>query len=107
MKIRIGDQSLRVRLSTEEADALEKGASLSTSLRLNAIDSFEFELRTWNLSIGEVHSEKHKLIASIPQHASHQLATVKGFLYRCQQASGMHPDLTLEVEIDLQKQKHT
>jgi hypothetical protein len=107
MKIRISDQSLRVRISAEEANALEKGAFISTSLRINAIDTFEFELRTWNLNIGEVHSEKHKLVASIPHPAAHQLATDKGFVYRCEHTSGTLPDLTLEVEIDLQKAKHT
>jgi len=107
MKIRISDQSLRIRLTIEEAQALEKGAFITTSLHLNAIDDFRIELHMWHLNIGEVHSEKNKLSVSIPQQAVRQLAHETGYLFRCEQESHEHPALTLEVEIDLQKAKHS
>lgn len=107
MKIRISDQSLRIRLSEQEASALEHGAFITSSLRLNAIDTFEIELHTWHLNIGEIQSEKNKLVVSIPQEAASQLAHDNGFLYRCKQESHTLPSLTIEVEIDLQKAKHS
>lgn len=107
MKIRMGDQSLRMRLSPEEAQALKKEAFISTRLQLNHIDSFEIELRTWHLSIGEVHAEKNKLIASIPIEAAGHLLDIQGYTFRSEQLVGMKNALILEVEIDLEKAKHS
>ncbi len=107
MKIRISDQSLRIRLSQQEADSLYAGATLSTRLSLNALDEFEFELKTWHLAIGEVNAERNKLIASIPLEAAHQLATIPGYRFIAEQATDNNKPLELEIEIDLAKEKNT
>jgi hypothetical protein len=103
MKIRISDQSLRVRLSGQEGLMLEKGNALSASLTFSAIDQFIFELRTWNLTIGEVHLEKNKIIASIPATAAASLAHERGYCFTCEQLSDSEPALQLDIEIDLEK----
>jgi len=103
MKIRISDQSLRVRLSSKEALLLERGDELNASLTFSAIDQFVFELRTWNLTIGEVHLEKNKIIASIPATAATSLAHERGYCFTCEQLSDSKPALQLEIEIDLEK----
>lgn len=105
MKVRIGDQSLRIRISQKEAESLNSGDTLTTFIRLSPIECFEIELRTWNLTIGEVHAEPHKLIASIPLTASQQLAAERGYSFTCEQSAHDHRPLTLEVEIDLQKER--
>ena len=107
MKIRISDQSLRIRLSQQEADSLYAGATLSTRLSLNALDEFEFELKTWHLAIGEVNAERNKLIASIPLEAAHQLATIPGYRFIAEQSADNNKPLELEIEIDLAKEKNT
>jgi hypothetical protein len=107
MKIRISDQSLRIRLSQEEAQSLHSGATLSARLCLNALDEFEFELKKWHLAIGEVNAERNKLIASIPLEAAHQLASTRGYIFRSEQAADKNKPLELEIEIDLAKEKNT
>jgi hypothetical protein len=107
MKIRISDQSLRIRLTADEALALEKGAFITTSLRFNTIDLFEVELHNWNLTIAEVQSEKNKLIVSMPPDAVRKLVHEPGYLFQYEQENGAETALKLEVEIDLQKAKHT
>jgi hypothetical protein len=107
MKIRIGDQSLRIRLSMEEARTLAKESIVTTSLCLNAMDNFEIELRPWHLEIGEVHTERNKLTASIPLTAARRLHEEKGYSFQCEQEVSGLPPLRLEVEIDLQKAQHS
>jgi hypothetical protein len=107
MKIRISDQSLRIRLSRHEAEALCNEEVLTTELTLNALDQFVIELRTWHLAIGEVNSERHKLIASIPLEAAQQLASTSGYRFSNEQASNKTEPLLLEIEIDLAKEKNT
>ena len=107
MKIRISDQSLRIRLSQQEAQSLHAGATLSIHLCLNALDEFAFDLKTWHLAIGEVNSERNKLTVSIPMEAAHQLATTSGYIFRSEQAADIKKSLELEIEIDLTKEKNT
>jgi hypothetical protein len=107
MKIRISDQSLRIRLSQQEAQSLYAGRTLSTSLSLNALDQFAFELKTWHLAIGEVNPERNKLIVSVPQEAAHQLATIPCYRFLSEQAADNNKPLQLEIEIDLAKEKNT
>lgn len=107
MKIRISEQSLRIRLSQQEAESLHAGATLSTSLSINALDQFAIELKAWHLAIGEVNTERNKLIASIPQEAAHQLATNPGYRFITEQAADNNKTLELEIEIDLAKEKNT
>ena len=107
MKIRISDQSLRIRLSQQEAQSLHAGATLSTHLCLNALDEFAFDLKTWHLAIGEVNSERNKLTVSIPLEAAHQLATIPGYRFIAEQSADNNKPLQLEIEIDLAKEKNT
>jgi hypothetical protein len=107
MKIRISDQSLRIRLSQQEAQSLNAGATLSTSLCLNALDEFAFDLKTWHLAIGEVNSEKNKLTVSIPMDAAHQLTSTSGYIFHSEQATDIKKPLELRIEIDLAKEKNT
>lgn len=107
MKVRISDQSLRIRLTGDEALALEKEAFITTFLRFNSIDLFEVELHNWHLAIAEVHSEQNKLIVSIPHDAVRKLVHERGYLFQYEQENGSETALKLEVEIDLQKAKHT
>jgi hypothetical protein len=106
MKVRIGDQSLRVRISPHEAEALERGAHLSVNLRLNVIDTFSLELHAWHLSIAELHSESNLLKLSIPREAAQQLVAERGYSFRSEQPSGNQNPLLIEVEIDLEKAKN-
>lgn len=106
MKIRIGDQSLRLRISAAEAEALHNGKELTTTLRLNAIDVFEVVLRTWNLSIAEVQYQANQLTASIPLEASHHLVNTRGYTFDSRQQGADGAPLSFEVEIDLEKAKH-
>jgi hypothetical protein len=106
MKIRIGDQSLRVRISAAEAEALHQGKEITTTLHFNAIDVFEVVLRTWNLSIAEVHYQANQLTASIPLEASQHLVTTRGYTFRSEQQGADGKPLSFEVEIDLEKAKH-
>jgi hypothetical protein len=106
MKIRIGDQSLRVRISAAEAEALHQGKEITTTLHFNAIDAFEVVLRTWNLSIGEVHYQANQLITSIPLEASQNLANTRGYTFRSEQLGANGTPLSFEVEIDLVKATH-
>jgi hypothetical protein len=103
MKIRISEQSLRVRLSSEEATALNEGETLRTNLRLNAIDTFEVILQPWHLAIGEVHAEAEGLRISIPTEAARRLALEHDYIFTERQpADSAHP-LVISIEIDLQK----
>ena len=106
MKIRIGDQSLRLRISAAEAEALHQGKEITTTLHFNAIDVFEVVLRSWNLSIAEVLYEGHKLTVSIPVVASQLLVNTRGYIFRSEQHGADASPLMLEVEIDLEKAKH-
>jgi hypothetical protein len=106
MKIRISDQSLRVRLSGEEAMQLSEGQTLQTTLRLNAIDSFEFALQSWHLAIGEVHEEPGRLLISIPTEAAQRLATERDYRFTTQQNTDSIQPLVITIEIDLQKTPH-
>ena len=106
MKIRIGDQSLRVRISADEAEILNKGKEIKTSLRFNTIDAFEVVLRTWNLSIAEVHYQAHQLTASLPLDAPQHLLNTPRYAFRSEQQGVDGRPLLLEVEIDLEKAKH-
>ncbi|MFM9005632.1 MAG: DUF7009 family protein [Flavobacteriales bacterium] len=106
MKIRISNQLLRIRISNEEALALNKGAIVKTVLQISPADRFDVELQTWNLTIGEVHSGTHRLSVSIPIEASQRLIAESGYTFSCEQATGSEQSLTLEVEIDLQKEKN-
>jgi hypothetical protein len=103
MKIRLGNQSLRIRISLREAEMLCNRETVSASLRLSPIDEFEFELSCWNLSIAEVHLEPKKLIASIPEGAAIQLMRERGFTFRQEQMADTDNPLKLEVEIDFEK----
>ena len=107
MKIRISDQSLRVRISRDEARALCVGQTISTTLRLNTIDRFEVALQTWHLTIGEVISEAASLVISIPIAAASKLAEENDYIFSCQQPSDSSSPLVLSVEIDLQKEPNT
>jgi hypothetical protein len=107
MKIRIGDQSLRVRLFKEEAMQVYEGNAVFTELRLNAIDVFTIELRSWNLTIAEIHFEDHQLHISIPEEAAHHIATQAGYCYRFDSPSDAAKPVKLTVEIDFEKVPHS
>ena len=107
MKIRISEQSVRVRLSREEAQALCDGQTISTTLRLNTIDRFEVALQTWHLTIGEVITEASSLVISIPMAAASKLAKENDYIFSCQQPSDSSSPLVMSVEIDLQKIPNT
>lgn len=106
MKIRISEQSLRVRLSQAEAQALHEGQTLRTTLRLNAIDCFEIALQSWHLSIGEVHTDNGNLLLSIPTAAASRLATERDYSYTAHQPADSPEPLVIRIEIDLQKTPH-
>jgi hypothetical protein len=103
MKIRLGNQSFRIRISLREAEMLCKRETITTSLRLSPIDEFAVELTCWNLSIAEVKLEPKKLIASIPESAAIQLMRERGFTFQQEQKADTAPPLKLEVEIDFEK----
>ena len=104
MKVRIGNQSLRIRITPTEAKALSSGTTITTTLNLTAIESFAIELRQWNLIIGQVHTEQGKLIASVPKADVEQLIATPGYTFLCEQESGeTQKPIKLEIEIDLQK----
>ena len=103
MKIRLSNQSLRIRISMQEAEKLCHRETIATSLRLSPIDEFAVELTCWNLAIAEVHLEQKKIIASIPESAAIQLTSERGFTFRQEQAADTRNPLKLEVEIDLEK----
>jgi hypothetical protein len=105
MKIRLGDQSLRIRITLAEAAKLSNGENITASIRLSAIDEFEVELSCWNLSIAEVHLEPKKLIAYIPESAAIQLSQERGFTLQQEQNADSGNPLKLEIEIDLEKGK--
>lgn len=107
MKIRISDQSVRVRISRDEAIALCEGQTIATTLRLNTIDRFEVALQTWHLTIGEVISEASRLVISIPVASASKLAEENDHLFSCQQPTDNSSPLVLSVEIDLQKEPNT
>jgi hypothetical protein len=107
MKIRISDQSLRIRLSEEEVQRLCEEEVISTTIQLNAIDSFKVELGVWHLKIGEVQTAKNSLLVSIPQTAAQSMLQEKGYIYSCEQEVTGNSALQLEVEIDLQKATHS
>ncbi|MFM9004956.1 MAG: DUF7009 family protein [Flavobacteriales bacterium] len=106
MKIRISNQLLRIRISREEALALNRGGLITTALQLSPVESFQIELQTWNLTIGEVHSETNKLLVSLPFEALQRLIDENGYAYSCEQTTDVGQSLTFEVEIDLQKEKN-
>jgi hypothetical protein len=101
------EQSVRVRLSREEAQALCDGQTISTTLRLNTIDRFEVALQTWHLTIGEVITEASSLVISIPMAAASKLAKENDYIFSCQQPSDSSSPLVMSVEIDLQKIPNT
>jgi hypothetical protein len=106
MKVRISDQSLRIRISKKEANALREGAIITTAIQLSPIERFEVELLTWNLTIGEVHTATNKLVVSIPFGEAERLITEIGYTYTSQQFVYTRQSWTLEIEIDLQKENN-
>ncbi len=106
MKIRISDQSIRVRLSHAEALQVSNGQSVNTTLRLNAIDSFEIVLHSWHLDIGEVHEEPGRLLISMPAEAAQRLSTERDYRFTAQQNTDSVQPLVIAIEIDLQKIPH-
>jgi hypothetical protein len=107
MKIRISDQSLRVRLSKEEAIQLHAGSTITTELRLNTIDVFAIELRSWNLTIAEIHFEDNHMLISIPMEAAQQIAITPGYTYLFDAFGDAKDAMNLAVEIDFEKAPHT
>jgi len=105
MKVRLSNQSLRIRISSEEAEQLIKGEEIISSLKLNVIDSFEVILKSWKLSIGEISLEAKKLIASIPESATTSLLKERGYSFQQQQETDIENPLIWVVEVDLEKVK--
>jgi hypothetical protein len=103
MKVRIGDQSLRIRLTEAEAKRLSEGDAVRTRLQLNAIDVFTVELTSWNLSIGEVHFGDKTLLVSIPVQNAQQFTHQQGYSYQSEQQVNPVSPLKFSVEIDLEK----
>ncbi|MFN5621024.1 MAG: DUF7009 family protein [Flavobacteriales bacterium] len=103
MKVRISDQSLRIRISPAEAQQLSEGNTLQTHLQLNTIDVFSVTLQSWNLSIGEVHAEEKSLMLSIPNAAAQDLAHQPGYTFSGEQQNEPSAPLKFSVEIDLEK----
>lgn len=107
MKVRISEQSLRMRLAEVDLERLCSEETISVQLQLDAVDSFKIELRAWHLEISEIHRSNKTLVVSIPLTAVQHMLHEKGFAYRCEQEVHGAKALLLEVEIDLQKSSHS
>jgi hypothetical protein len=105
MKVRLSNQSLRIRISSSETAMLNKGEEIITSLNLSIIDSFEVILRCWNLTVAEVCMEPKKLIVSIPESVAMQLRSERGYCFNQQQDTDNGSPMFLQVEVDLEKAK--
>ena len=105
MKVRLSNQSLRIRITSSEAETLSKGEEIVVSLNLGFIDSFEVILKCWNLTVAEVCMEPKKLIASIPESVARQLMNEDGYCFHQQQETDSGSPLMLQVEVDLEKAK--
>jgi|LauGreDrversion4_2_1035121.scaffolds.fasta_scaffold335918_2 hypothetical protein len=103
MKVRISNQSLRIRITAAEAETLNKGEEIVASLHLGFIDSFEVILKCWNLTVAEVCMEPKKLIASIPENSARQLMSEHGYRFNQHQETDSGTPLMLQVEVDLEK----
>ena len=105
MKVRLSNQSLRIRITSAEAEMLSNGEEIVLSLQLGYIDSFEVILKCWNLTVAEVCMEPKKLIASIPESVARQLMNEHGYCFNQQQETDSGSPLMLQVEVDLEKAK--
>ena len=105
MKVRLSNQSLRIRISSAEAETLSKGKEIVVTLHLGFIDSFEVILKCWNLTVAEVCMEPKKLIASIPESVARQLMNEQGYRFNQHQETDNGSPLLLQVEVDLEKAK--
>ena len=103
MKVRLSNQSLRIRITAAEAETLTKREEIVVSLHLGLIDSFEVILKCWNLTVAEVCMEPKKLIASIPENVARQLMNEQGYRFNQHQETDSGSPLMLQVEVDLEK----
>ena len=105
MKVRLSNQSLRIRITSAEAEVLCNGEEIVVSLHLGFIDSFEVILKCWNLTVAEVSMESKKLIAYIPESVAAQLMSERGYCFNQQQEAENNSPLLLQIEVDLEKAK--
>jgi hypothetical protein len=105
MKVRLSNQSIRIRITSAEAETLVNGEEIVVSLHIGFIDSFEVILKCWNLTVAEVCLEPKKLIASIPENVARQLMNEDGYCFHQHQETDSGRPLMLQVEVDLEKAK--
>jgi hypothetical protein len=103
MKVRLSNQSLRIRITPAEAEMLSIGEEVLVTLHLGLIDSFEVILKCWNLTLAEVGMEPKKLIVSIPESVAMQLISERGYCFNQRQETDSGSPMFLQVEVDLEK----
>lgn len=103
MKIRIAQNSLRIRIKQDELIALSKGESIQVQLRFSIYDSLLIELVPWNLEILEGKSEHGKITVNIPLSFAENWPNNPKQPIEVNQSNGTSQSLNILVEQDLER----
>jgi hypothetical protein len=103
MKIRIAQNSLRIRIKQDELIALSKGESIQVQMRFSIYDSLLIELVPWNLEILEGKSEHGKITINIPVSFVEKWPDNPRQTIEVHQSNGTSQSLYILVEQDLER----
>ncbi len=101
MKIRISPNQLRLRLSQEDLHSLSENGFIAESISFSALETFEYELRSWNLTIMEATFHSGKIKISIPETSVATLKNTDLMTIETSHKNGLEEDLRIIVEKDL------
>lgn len=69
MKIRIKGNSIRLRLSQSEVNALAKGEAILERTQFSLVDAFEYAVELWHLKVAEAKFENGRITVFLPEEA--------------------------------------
>jgi len=100
MKLRVRGNSIRLRLTRSEVDALAKGQTITERCALTAVQAFETELTGWLLDAFQAQLDQHTLRLSVPLNAVRQWASNDTEGIYGEQENGEAEPLRIAVEKD-------
>ncbi len=101
MNIRISPNQLRLRLSQEDLSEIVEQGYKEEAIRINALETFNYELRSWNLDIMEATFDAGKIKICIPETTIASLNKTDLITVESVQKNGSDEELRIIVEKDL------
>lgn len=103
MKIRLSNNTIRIRVNQEELIALSKNQLVSLTVQFSLYDNLICELVPWNLDVLEGKFEKGKLTVNIPFSFTEKWPDHSTQPIEIHQDNGSPQQLFIKVEKDLER----